>query len=220
MSESTSPSDKGRLRDEQIVRTLCLKVRICSLEQIAVMWWGQSSNAIARAGRRLHKLVERDILEEDQINAHPFLPLSAPVVAWNPGDGDPDFGAVAYQFESRWTTPFRTVTAYVASEQTASQRGGFGGGLKQREHATHDLHVAELYLRLFRDHPALAEGWAGEDARKAQGLELFEKLPDAVIFDSKGTARLAIEFGGRYPPERVAEFHEHCKERRLPYQFW
>ena len=107
---------------------------------------------------------------------------------------------------------------YTASRRSANHYGGFGGPLKDRFHATHDVHVGELYLRLLRRSSEQAEAWLSEEFLKRPGQVGF--VPDAMLRDVGGRDVLAIEFAGVYPPSRLQQIHEDCSRRALPYEIW
>ena len=77
------------------------------------------------------------------------------------------------------------------------------------------MHVAEIYLRYFREDATIRERWIGEELL---GKSAEEEVPDAMVEDVAG-ARV-IEFGGTYDSRRVAKFHRHCSSRGLRYELW
>ncbi|MBU0716954.1 MAG: hypothetical protein KJ749_01790 [Planctomycetes bacterium] len=206
-------------RDEQILETLVLRVRLLSLEQIAGAWWSDADSPAVFTRRRLSRLSEEGLLERSSLLAEPFLDLQAPLVAWEPGAPPPDYDAVAYSLQSRWTEPPTSTTVYVATTKARNQYGGAGrGGLRYRLQATHDLHVSAVYLRLLKADPESAAAWVGEDLRPKAGFRL--KDPDAVIEYDDGRPPLVIEFGGKYDARRIRDFHEHCEKFTLRYELW
>jgi hypothetical protein len=99
--------------------------------------------------------------------------------------------------------------AWIATEQASQRFGGTARGcLRHPTQATHDLGVAQVWLRFLQANPALAAAWHGEDllASTRRG----EKLPDAFILGDQNTVTWVIEFGGDYD----------CAARQLPYQLW
>lgn len=205
-------------RDEDILRTLSCKVRVLSLRQLIETWWGASRSAKPNAKARLDELVGEGLVLRDMVLAHPMLPLEAPVVAWAPGDAAPDHEAVAQHLQDRWTGAPRGTTVYTASRATANEFGGFGGDLKDRYHATHDLHLGALYLCLRRTTPDLAAAWMSEDFLKLAGKRSV--LPDAELHDQQGKPFRVVEFCGTYPPERLRDIHEDCRARGVAYELW
>ncbi len=203
-------------RDEELLSTLSLKIHLASLEQIASAWWAEATAPDRQARERLRKLEADDWLLRKRVNIHPLLGLVSPVVRWSPLDAAPDFGAVAYQLQKRWTEKLELITVYIASRKTANHFGGFGGKFKHRNQLTHDLHLADVYFSMVYRDRSLATKWSGEEERFSDG----EKLPDAVLLDSKGRVTEVIEFGGRYDRRRVEAFHHYCEVRRFPYQLW
>ena len=58
----------------------------------------------------------------------------------------------------------------------------------------------------------------GEAARPKAGFRI--KDPDAFLIDAAGKVRRVIESGGKYEPDRVEAFHDHCVTEGLPYELW
>ena len=204
-------------RDMAILKTLATKVRFLSLAQVATWWDGTS--AVASARRRLIQLGDAGFVELTRVRGDPMLELSAPVCTWSPGERDPDFRAVSRTLRDRWPEAQPShYTVYLATQATNNRLGG-----PERRKPTfsdqisHDLHVSEIYIRLLRADPGAAAAWLGEDVLGKAGYKL--KDPDAIIRREDGS-ELAIEFGGRYDPERVQDLHVDCAKRGRPYELW
>jgi len=204
-------------RDESIVETLALKVRLASLEQIAANWWQVSPRAIQTTRERLKKLEEAGLVERRRVNIHPLLNLSTPVVTWSLNEAEPNFGQVGYRLRSRWQKAMQLTTIYLATRMAANQCGGFGGKFKHRTQLTHDVHVAGIYFELLKTEPNVRQRWSGEELLE---IEPGEKCPDAMLLDANGEPEEIIEFGGKYGPRRVAEFHRFCELREIGYRLW
>jgi hypothetical protein len=204
-------------RDREILHALVQKVRLFALRQIADHWW---DGELANTRRRLKTLARGDLLRRVVVSARTLPPIEAPIVSWQPDQPAPQFGQVAYRLQERWAhRALRSATAYIATDRAAQLYGGKARGeLKHPLQATHDLGVAAIWLCLYRQAPAWADAWRGEDqlAHTRRG----EKLPDSFIVDKAGETAWLIEFGGSYDQARVQEFHEDCAGRDLPYQIW
>lgn len=220
-------------RDQEILRTLALKVRLLSLAQLAAAWWSDSSSATTSARRRMNQLTRLGLITALKVLARPVPHITAPLVRWRPAEPAPDFGALAWTLQSRWTEQPRDTTVYVATAKAAHYFGGYAQGvLKHAYQATHDLGVAAVYLHFRAEAPASAAEWVGEDvirrtrrapspASPGRGRRRpTDKLPDAVLGQSPTRPRLVIEFGGAYPATRVKHFHDDCQSRGLPYEIW
>lgn len=207
-------------RDDEILKTLALKVRVLSLSQIAAAWWTPTPGGQASARRRLAALVNARLLLSLPIQARPLPPIEAPFVCWRPGRSAPDFGALAWKLQSRWTRPPRRTTVYFASKRGANQYGGrLRGEIKREFQVTHDLGVAQVYLNLLRANPDAAAQWVGEDMLRYSHPK--DKIPDAVLLSARGESpRLVVEFGGSYDVDRLKKFHRHCAARALPYEIY
>lgn len=204
-------------RDEQILETLALRVRVLSLSQVAAAWWAASGQPLPRARARMTVLTNAGLVQRLLLLARPLLSLRAAVLLWQPGDEQPNYGAIADRLKRRWTEPPRPTTVFVATNLAARQFAGVAGRLRA-EQATHDIHVAALYLLTRATAPTTAARWWVEDLRGKAGYHI--KDPDVLIEDDSGHVVEAIEFGGEYDAKRVEEFHRHCAERELPYQLW
>lgn len=194
-----------------------------SLPQLAAHWWAETARPHEFAARRLDELFRAKLLDRRQVMAHPILELTAPVVAWAPGEPDPtdeQYEAISYRLQSRWQTvgPPEPTVVYLAHRRAIAQLGGAGGKLPPVGQETHDLHVSALYMRLLARGYAAGERWVGEEILRPTRKQ--QKLPDAVLLDDEGKPDHIIEFGGRYKPERVRAFHEDARERQMRYELW
>lgn len=202
-------------RDRALLDTLTRRVRLLSVEQVAAAFWG-SSNRRSGAERRLRQLAEAGLLVRTTILARPLIELEAPVVLWTANDPRPDFGPVSHRLRARWQHPPRATNVVYATTAAGAWMGGQGGRAPRRSEATHDLHLAAVYLRLLREHPHRAAGWVSEGRLLAGGSD--GKLPDAVI--ELRDERTAVEFGGAYSVRKLEAFHEHCESCGLNYEIW
>lgn len=201
-------------RDQVLLSTLTLKVRLLSLGQAARTWWEGDAR---QAARRTESLAEAGWLKRDAVTAHPELALEAPLLLWEPGDRVPHFGSLAYRAAERFQDRSEQMVVLRATRKAAELFGGEPGVLKAPS-VTHDVQLAALYLRFLRDRPADAVNWLSE-AALAPSRE-GEVLPDAAVTDDAGDICRVIEFVGRYPPERLRRLHEDCDSRKLPYELW
>ncbi len=203
-------------RDTEIVETLALMVRLMGQRQIADHWW---AGELPNARRRLRRLADQDLITRIDVQARPTPTIQSPLLSWQPGQPDPDFGSIAYRSQARFRRqPVRRSTAWIATERGAQLFGGARRGtLKHPTQATHDLGVAAVWLRLAATAPQWAAAWRGEDllAHTREG----EKLPDAFFVNASDEIICAVEFV-IYSAERIQAFHEDCVGRNLPYQLW
>lgn len=205
-------------RDLDIVETLAAKVCLLTAGQIARGWWEPSKCREEHARARLRRLTRAGLLCSYRVNAHPMWELRGPVVRWKPGEPDPDAGAASGALQARWTEPARPTTVYTASPAAAGLFGCTGGELPELTHRDHDLLLGEVFVTYRRSDPDAARRWVGEATRPKAGYRV--KDPDAFLLDREGKTIRAIESGGKYGPERVEAFHEHCAGHRMPYELW
>jgi hypothetical protein len=204
--------------EHELSRTLSHKIRAATLAQIARTWLPSTRPGLDYVANKVRRLIQHGSIESFRVRTHPELALDAPVWTWKPDDPEPPYGRLSYQLRVRFTEPLRPTTVYVASEKSARRYAGAGGRLPHPLQATHDLHVAAIYLRLLKERPSEAAGWVPESA--LAGRRRGQKLPDAEIHDADGRPVKVIEFGGAYPPERIQKVHEDCVRRQLPYELW
>jgi hypothetical protein len=111
-------------RDEEILHTLARKVRLFSLSQLAARWWSDSPSGTTNARKRLRQLLQSGYLQVHRVMARPLPTIEQPLLSWRPGEPLPEFGAVAWKLQSRWTEPLRPLTVYIATGRTANFFGG------------------------------------------------------------------------------------------------
>lgn len=201
----------------RIVEALTRQIRIVSLKQAKDCWWPDFSNT-KRARRKLMHMVERGWIERHLINAHPLLPVTQPLFAWRLGMEGPDPEAVSQRCHERWNRPAISTEVFVASPLAASLLGSTARGLPRREQWDHDLLLTSVYVHYHRRRPKLASTWIGEHSLPKAGYRI--KDPDAFLMNSQRRVLCVIESAGRYSPDQVESFHEHCAERELPYELW
>lgn len=200
--------------------TLCWKIRVLSREQAVRLFALAGVSSPRAAKRRLHMLTRMRLVACVELLARPILDLHGPLVCWEPGETPADFEALAWRLEKRWQTPLAPTRVYFAGTETVRIFGGCAKGhLTNVNQVSHDLHVAEVYLRFLEKDLPRAEMWVSED-ELSEHRKKFEKQPDAVLHDEAGTPRLVIEFGGLYGPEKLRAFHNDMDHRNLPYEIW
>jgi hypothetical protein len=201
----------------RIIEALTRQIRIVSLKQAKDCWWPDLPNT-KRARRKLMQMVERGWIERHLINAHPLLPITQPLFAWRLGMPDPDSESVSQCCHKRWNRPAIATEVFVASPLAASLLGSTARGLPRREQWDHDLLLTSVYVHYRCHRPKLAPAWIGEHSLPKAGYRI--KDPDAFLMNSQRRVLCVIESAGRYSPDQVASFHEHCAERDLPYELW
>ena len=205
-------------RDDEILDTLTRRIRMLSVAQVAATWWPESIRSVEQAKVRLRELERLGDLRLLNVLARPEPALESPVVTWKPGTAEPEFGPVAYRLRSRWTSPARRRLAVIATAQAGIRFAGKGGRAPRASEATHDLCLAAIYLRMRSTDPHRGRQWVSEAMLYERGEGRGDRLPDAAIVSRRG--KTVIEFGGAYPPTKVADFHRFCSERGWGYELW
>jgi hypothetical protein len=205
-------------RDRLLLDTITRRVRIVSIAQAARTFWSHTAHPDANALRRIAALQTAGLVHHFTVMAHPELPLASPLLRWSPDAPEPDFGALSHRLKVRWTEPPRPTRVVMATPSAGTWLGGRGGRHPRPSEATHDLHLAAVYLTILRHAPDRAHFWLSEAQLQAGGAGRNEKLPDAMI--SSPTEQTVIEFGGAYPKYKLREFHAYCSDRGLAYEVW
>lgn len=203
-------------RDLDLIATLTSRVRMLAISQLKVLYQvceGSHRNLT----RRLNRLSARGLLELHVINAHVLTP-SQPLFAWSPGSADPDAQAISHRARSRWSFAATPILVCVASPRAANLLASSAFGIPKREHYDHDLLLGAAYLHYRTRRPKAATLWVGEYVLAKAGYRI--KDPDAFLRDPQGKHIRAIESSGRYSPQQVESFHDHCVEHELPYELW
>lgn len=199
------------LTSAELLHTLTHCVRLLTARQLA----GEGCLRLAE------KLASAGLLTRCIVRCGPLLVLQAPLASWEPGQLPPHFHTCAYRARIRGRGHVGPTTAFLASNRAAAVMGGRGGPLKNPLQATHDVHVAEVFLVLRRTSPHLASRWVGEDALPRTKRFRREQRPDAAIVDADGRVQQVTEFiGASYGPHRLVAIHQHCAKRGWRYDLW
>ncbi|MBX9681651.1 MAG: hypothetical protein K2X38_23080 [Gemmataceae bacterium] len=206
-------------RDQELVVALCGAVRFFSLEQLAREFWTGGAAGKRQARKRISRLEGYGFLSTIQALVRPLLPLENPVLVWAPPERTPDFAGVSRELRRRWKEPANLAELIHATPRAQRIFGGIAyRGVKNLCQTTHDLHVAEIFLRYRRQGEWAGCVWVGEDEIARSGDT--GAVPDAALRSAAGRYKRFIEFGGAYAEDRVAHFHEHCLDRQVPYELW
>lgn len=207
---------RRRGRDDDLIGVLGESLRALTIEQIARIWWCSTSNPLVNALRRVRELERKGLLTTRELLAHPETPLAQPLAIWCPGRLPPSMPSIAHIGRTRWAGVQRLTTFVLASEALRRQATGQAVRELRASEATHDLHVAAVYLTMRRELPTRAASWRLEagfgDGRGAP------KVPDAMVCD--GLRRTAIEVVGAYDVEKLEALHRACESRSVGYELW
>lgn len=206
-------------RDWDLIDCLCRRVRLFSLDQVACAWWSADARNARRARARLRSLAEKSWVRLASVLARPLLELAEPVFVWVPGAPGPDAAEVSRRLRRRWKAPVGSTDVVLAAAKAMAIHGGkFRASPVNPCQSTHDLHVAELFLRYRQNDPDRANHWLGEDALPRSFN--FGKRPDVAIKGASGEIVEIVEFGGAYQSKRVRAFHAEWSPLCIPYSLW
>lgn len=218
------PPPESDARGAAVVETLSLRVRVLSVGQIARTWWAGQAAPVRSATELVQRLVKAGRVEVHTLLAQPEIELAGPLATWQPGLPIPDLARIANVGRTRWTGTIRATKVVIATRSAADVTGGVAGRLPRSSEATHDLHLAAVFLRMRQELPARARSWTSEASTAAarstapHAPRSGEKLPDAMVRD--GRARTAVECVGEYSPAKLAAFHEYCVRSGMGYELW
>jgi hypothetical protein len=204
-------------REEKIVRTLANSVRVMTVVQVARTWWADTRSGRNRAAAALNRLDAEGWVHVQRVLSRPIQSLASPLIRWRPSQEQPDFEAAARSLHRRAMADARSVKVVFASSRAVIFfAAGRAPALKITQ-MTHDLNVSELYLHFRRS--GLPEGcWVSED-RLPRNWPLRQR-PDALLRNEAGDVARAIEYGGDYPPRRLAALHAGLSRIGLGYEIW
>lgn len=150
---------------------------------------------------------------------HPPPALAGPLAMWRPGLVAPDAGAIAYRLEKRWAvSPHRRELLFGGTREAALRTGAPTPRRPRRTEASHDVGLAEVFVRLLLSDPVRAARWVSESFLSSDGWGAGCPLPDAAIHLEAATT--LIEFGGSYPRQKLLDFHLFCEIHGYAYEVW
>ena len=180
---------------------------------------GYHGIGISTARKRLNQLCQGRLLCRLRAWACDIPPITGPLFEWEPGDPEPDFGAIAWAAQERWRSLVpKETTIYVVAKKALSLLGlPPRPRVKLLHHVTHDLAMCEVYSycqKVFPKYDFLGEDMFAPFRGHGEGVE------DAQLIDGQGNVRRIVEHAGRYRKDRCVHFHEHVAERGLPYSLF
>lgn len=192
-------------------------VRCLSLRQVARLL--ADANDAQRAARDLvRRLTLCGLVDTRTVMAHPPLRLLEPIYCCASNVALPDFGALAYEVQSRWRLAPERMIVVQATPRAAALTGGplpTRDAVRDTELA-HDLTLGQIFLEhyLGRDEKL----WIPEDALRAEGWPRRDgHVPDSLIRSPLGDT--ALELAGRsYSAQRLSEIDRAF--RGMGYELW
>lgn len=204
--------------DWQVLRSLARCVRFLSVDQIARLT--QRSRATAR--HRMRQLEKRGWVNEYRLIAQLPPDVSIPLATWTPGESPP-YPSTISRFASRRYRGRELVemTAYRASRTTFEHFGLARPVPPKRFQQTHDLGLSETFIHFSLRWPRVTrQCWIGEDVFCGE-FRRFDKVEDAHLRrPGCEDPFLAVEFVGKYKPERLAALADALMRRELPFRWY
>ena len=205
------------LKERQIVSALAESVRVMTVEQISATWWTNTRWGKSRAKACLQELVDEGWIHLQRALVRKVHQPLRPLVAWDPGDSQPEFEELARVLHRRAMSDAKFATVAYAAKRAVLFFGSGPAPSVKLTQLTHDLNVSEIYLRVFRCRDD-GTRWLSED-RLPSDWPMRER-PDAVLVGESGKTLRAIEYGGDYPVSRLQELHTAFAKADLGYQLW
>jgi hypothetical protein len=198
---------------------LTSKARVLTAEQVARHWFAGQGHATRNAAARLREIARQGYLNVETALVHPEIKLQGPAFCWQPGEQAPHFGQLAYRLQARWKKRPEKVLLATATEEAAQSLGTDVPTRRSRpDEIRHDIHVTQIYLRLWHDDTQAAGAWVHEDVLTAGTLWQNEEfIPDALIDLEPKTA---IDFGGAYSASKLRAMHANYVQLKTSYQIW
>lgn len=203
----------GGRRIDQVVEVLATKVRVLALGQVAEGWFSDLARPKDAARESLRRGAKEGLLATAWGMAHPRVPILAPLYRFEAEAQTPPpiFGRLSWEARRRFSkAPVRTLFAI------ATNRGKQAYGQTsrhrpiRRSELTHDIHVAEIYLRFRELDPERARLWQGEDQFDGHLVR-----PDAVTGD------VAIDFLGKYSSAKIEALERQYRSAGIcVFEFW
>lgn len=203
-------------RDQDILDALTLRIRILSIAQLSRWFWtGETDRRCAT--KSIDRLVRAGLLDWKRFLVGPEVELNSPLASWRQGETRPDWDGIVWRTRTRWIGRVTAMRCVVAAPGGAARYGVTSHPPRISE-ATHDLHVAQVFLRLRASNLERARRWDGEALRQF-GRQPNAKVPDAII--RRAGTPLAIEVvGASYGANKLNAFHGYCESQGLSYELW
>ena len=204
--------------DRTVLDLLTRRVRLAAQDQICCYSETQQRSS-SSMGRRLHRLAKLGLLFREQAVIG-YIPFVKPLFVSRPNQNEPDYDALAWQLEWRWTHADSEPHAlFWASPRAVQLFGGSSGWLRQPLQIQHDLAVTAVFLRRMQTCRPQMAGWVSEDSLRRRSTELrLHAIPDAAVVGENGAIQTIIELGGVYSAEKLRRFHRHF--RAFHYELW
>jgi hypothetical protein len=204
-------------RDRSLLGVLATKVKVLTVSQVRRTWWPDcGSDDLVR--RRLKRLRQVGLLQLGRMVVFPEVTLGAPLAKWNPGASEPDLRCLLAKTRRRWSRSIEVVTAVSITATGAAMYGGRARRVRPSE-GTHDVHVAQVFLKKLSESSEQAAEWIGEcelasESRGAEGV-----IPDALV--RLAGQMLAVEVVGEsYTLAKLQRFCAYCRHRGWSYELW
>lgn len=204
----------------ELLDILANHVRFLALAQVARVWFAGQRHAGRQAAQLVRKLASTGWLQVSDVFARPVEPLSGPLCQWQHAEPLPDFLDLSRRLRQRASLSAALTSVLRASTKTRAlfAAGEFPTTRIKLTQTTHDLQVAEVCLHYIKVEQTSCVRWVSEDALPETWP--LQQRPDALLVDADGQLVRAVEYGGDYSYQRLAELHHALASIPLAYEIW
>jgi hypothetical protein len=195
-------------------------VRLLAVAQVVRASLAGQRYTRRHAASLAQQLVDSGWLRMSEILARPLRPLHRPLCLWRHSEPMPDLLGLSRRLHQRASFSAAQTVVVSATRKTQAMFGnsrGIASPIKLTQ-ATHDLHVAEVYFHYAARGFQSGIRWVSEDCFPETWT--LRQRPDALLIDDAGEFVRAVEYGGDYSWERLAELHDGLASIPLPYEIW
>ena len=205
--------------EEEILVALAWHLRVLSVEQIARTWWQGQATAKRRATDAIKARQKNGWLHVRELLSRPTSPLGGPLVSWTPNHRAPNFDKLSRLLHRRARTAARKIRVVTATRKTRELYGVAGPGHRPKlTQLSHELFVAEIFIRYRANGLDVDRQWIGEDQFPKSWP--VRSRPDVLLRNQDDKIVRAVEYGGAYTVHRLSKLHAALRSIPLAYEIW
>ena len=206
--------------EHELLDVLANHVRFLAVAQLARASFSGQRLSGRRAAHTALTLADSGWLRLAKVFARPLQSLSQPLCQWRHAEPVPDFAVLSRRLHRRASLSAALTTIVTATAKTCTLFGATRSSAAciKLTQTTHDLQVAEVFLRYVARGFPRGVHWVGEDVLPETWP--IRQRPDALLVDDAGQYVRAVEYGGDYSEERLIDLHLGLSSIPLTYEIW
>lgn len=206
--------------EHKLLDVLANHVRFLAVGQLARASFAGQRLSGRRAAHAALTLADSGWLRLAKVLARPLQHLHQPLCQWRHTEPVPDFVVLSRRLHQRASLSAALTTIASATAKTCMLFGATRSSAARVKltQTTHDLQVAEVFLRYVARGFAPGMHWVGED--NLPDTWPIRQRPDALLVDDAGQYVRAVEYGGDYSEERLIDLHRGLSTIPLSYEIW